>query len=64
AERQRVQQRRRRSDREYFERFPLAIVPTYPGDERLFAGPAFEGLLPEGLPLVRHELEEVMGEDS
>ncbi len=55
-----VQARRQRSDREIFERFPLYLVPTYPGDEQLFRSDGFEALLPEGLALVRRTLEEVM----
>lgn len=42
--------RRRRSDAEIFERFPLAVVPTYPGDETLFAGSAFADAWPAGVP--------------
>ena len=55
-----VQKRRKRSDREIFERFPLYLVPTYPGDHALFASPGFQAWLPEDLPLVRGTLEEVM----
>ncbi|MEA2561808.1 MAG: hypothetical protein QOH06_3312 [Acidobacteriota bacterium] len=55
-----IQRRRRRSDREIFERFPLYVVPTYPGDEHLFATPGFEAWLPADLPLVRSELGEIM----
>lgn len=55
-----VQKRRKRSDREIFERFPLYVVPTYPGDEVLFAGEGFKGWWPEGVPVVRRELGEVM----
>ncbi len=55
-----VQARRQRQDREIFERFPLYLVPTYPGDEHLFRSDGFEALLPEGLALVRRTLEEVM----
>ncbi|MFL6202069.1 MAG: glycosyltransferase family 2 protein [Thermoanaerobaculia bacterium] len=55
-----VQRRRRRCDREIFERFPLYVVPTYPGDEHLFATPGFEAWLPADLPLVRTRLEDVM----
>jgi len=60
AERRRLQARRVRSDREIFERFPLALVPTYPGDERLFASDAFRNWLPEDLPLAEHRLDEIM----
>ncbi|MEM7354393.1 MAG: hypothetical protein AAF657_26540, partial [Acidobacteriota bacterium] len=55
-----VQARRRRSDDEIFERFPLWIVPTYPGDEELFASAAFDSWLPADLPCVRADLAEVM----
>ncbi len=55
-----VQDRRRRSDREIFERFPLYLVPTYPGDQALFASPGFQAWLPEDLPIVKARLEEIM----
>lgn len=58
--REAVQKRRKRSDREIFERFPLYLVPTYPGDHTLFASPGFQTWLPEDLPLVRGTLEDVM----
>jgi hypothetical protein len=35
-------------------------VPTYPGDERLFASPGFRELLPADLPLVESTLAELM----
>ena len=60
ASRSAIQRRRRRSDREIFERFPLYLVPTYPGDEHLFASSGFESWLPKDLPLVRCALKEVM----
>ena len=55
-----VQARRRRPDREILERFPLYVVPTYPGDEQLFASEGFESLWPEDLNPVRARLDEVM----
>jgi GT2 family glycosyltransferase len=58
--REAVQKRRKRSDREIFERFPLYLVPTYPGDHALFTSPGFQAWLPEDLPLVRGTLEEMM----
>ncbi|MYA06598.1 MAG: glycosyltransferase family 2 protein [Holophagales bacterium] len=58
--RRRIQARRQRPDAEIFERFPLYVVPTYPGDEELFRSSGFEAMWPEGLPLVRRSLEEVM----
>jgi GT2 family glycosyltransferase len=55
-----VQRRRKRSDREIFERFPVYLVPTYPGDRALFASTGFQAWLPEGLPIVKARLEEIM----
>jgi GT2 family glycosyltransferase len=55
-----VQKRRRRPDREIFERFPLYLVPTYPGDAELFASPGFQTWLPSDVPIVRSTLEEIM----
>ena len=52
--------KRRRSDREIFTRFPLYLVPTYPGDRALFESPGFAHWLPPDLPLARHTLEELM----
>jgi GT2 family glycosyltransferase len=60
AARRAVQDRRRRSDSEIFARFPLYLVPTYPGDEALFADPGFAAWLPPDLPVVRQALREVM----
>ncbi|HEY0514902.1 MAG TPA: hypothetical protein VGH73_23610, partial [Thermoanaerobaculia bacterium] len=60
ATRAAVQKRRKRSDREIFERFPAYLVPTYPGDQELFASPGFQAWLPEELPLRRAELPEIM----
>ena len=60
AKRAVVQARRRRDDQEIFERFPLAVVATYPGDERLFDSPAFGTWLPDDLPVVRQHLDEIM----
>lgn len=58
--RARVGELRRRSDEEIFERFPLYLVPTYPGDEGLFSGPGFSRWLPEAPVLRRAELSELM----
>ncbi|MXZ36995.1 MAG: glycosyltransferase family 2 protein [Holophagales bacterium] len=55
-----VQARRRRPDREILERFPLYVVPTYPGDEQLFASEGFRSLWPEDLAPVRLRLDDVM----
>ena len=60
ARRVAVQARRRRPDHELFARFPLYLVPTYPGDARWFASPGFASLLPADLPLVRATLGDVM----
>lgn len=59
ARREEVQKLRRRSDAEIFERFPLHIVPTYPGDEALMAGSLFRLLRPS-VPLVEGELSDIM----
>lgn len=58
--RRQIQARRRRSDADYFARFPLYLVPTYPGDAELFARPGFRAALPAGLPLVEARLDEIM----
>lgn len=58
--REAVQKLRKRSDRKIFARFPIYVVPTYPGDHALFASAGFEAWLPADLPLVRGRLEEVM----
>ncbi len=62
--RQRVQALRRRPDRDYLNRFPLYVVPTYPGDERLFASAGFRRWIePETgppLPLVEAELGDLI----
>lgn len=47
-------------DREILTRFPRLIVPTYTGDEEFFASDAFETLLPDGWPVERKSLDEVM----
>jgi GT2 family glycosyltransferase len=64
AARQQVQARRRRPDSEIFARFPLYLVPTYPGDQALFASPAFAAWFPADLPVARHTLAEIMEPDS
>lgn len=61
AKRHKTQARRLRSDREIFERFPLHVVPTYPGDERLFRSAAFRDELPADLTrFVFRDLDEIM----
>ncbi len=60
ARRRLVQARRRRPDREILERFPLYLVPTYPGDEDLFASEGFRSLWPESVVPVHRRLEDVM----
>jgi len=59
-ERRRLLARRTRSDREIFERFPLWIVPTYPGDERFFDSEFFASLLPAAMQFERAALAEVI----
>ncbi len=58
--RARVQARRRRADGEIFERFPLYLVATYPGDAELFASAGFRAWLPAGVPLCERRLAEIM----
>lgn len=58
AKRADVQHRRKRSDREIFERFPLHFVPTYPGDDTLMQSALFRLLRPS-LPSVEKELREI-----
>ena len=54
-----VQRRRKRSDREIFERFPLHYIPTYPGDQSMMQSALFRLLMP-GLPAVEKKLEEIL----
>jgi hypothetical protein len=58
AKRAAVQRTRTRPDAEIFARFPLHVVPTYPGDETLMASALFRELLPEGT--VKRTLAEIM----
>lgn len=59
GKRRAVQARRRVRDEEIFERWPLHLVPTYPGDEELFASDFFRRLLPAAPRLVETTLEKV-----
>lgn len=59
-ERERIARRRQRPDREIFARFPLYLVPTYPGDLELFSSPGFRALLPEEPALAERKLEDLM----
>ncbi|MEO8349915.1 MAG: glycosyltransferase [Acidobacteriota bacterium] len=58
AKRRAVQSGRRRADAEIFARFPLRIVPTYPGDER-FESDFFREFLAGAPRLVRTTLDEI-----
>lgn len=58
AKRRAVQASRRRPDSEIFSRFPLRIVPTYPGDAR-FDSNFFREFLPDTPKLVRTTLSEI-----
>lgn len=55
-----VQSARRRPDAEIFAKFPLRLVPTYPGDER-FDSDYFRELVAGAPPLVRASLSEILG---
>lgn len=54
-----VQERRRRTDAEIFAKFPLHIVPTYPGDEALLHGALFRILRPH-LDSVDRKLSDII----
>lgn len=60
AGREAARRRRTRPDRELCERFPLHLIPTYLGDEALFASAGFRSLLPASPELVRLGLDEVI----
>jgi len=60
AAREFARRRRRRSDRELAERFPLHLIPTYLGDEALFTSPGFASLLPADPVLERLRLADIM----
>ncbi len=57
--REHVQAMRRRTDREIFERFPLLVVPTYPGDDALMSTQLFR-ILRDGLPSVERTLSDII----
>ena len=59
AKRATVQKSRTRPDGEIFARFPLHIVPTYPGDDALMGGALFRELLPP-LEAVTKTLSDIM----
>ena len=59
--RSRVQERRVRGDAEIFARFPLRIVPTYPGDE-IFASRFFAPFRGAAPALVDAALDEILPE--
>jgi GT2 family glycosyltransferase len=54
-----IQRRRKRSDQEIFERFPLHFVPTYPGDDELMQSPLFRMLRPS-LASIDRQLRDIM----
>ncbi|HSN68858.1 MAG TPA: glycosyltransferase family 2 protein [Thermoanaerobaculia bacterium] len=54
-----VQAMRRRSDTEILEKFPLLVVPTYPGDEELMSSALFRELM-RGMPHMRSSLDDIM----
>ncbi len=58
AKRRAVQAGRRRSDAEIFGKFPLRIVPTYPGDQR-FDSDFFREFLSRAPALLRTTLKEI-----
>ncbi|MGZ5444250.1 MAG: glycosyltransferase family 2 protein [Thermoanaerobaculia bacterium] len=54
-----VQRRRRRPDREIFERFPLHFIPTYPGDDAMMRSALFRLLRPS-LPSEEKKLGDII----
>jgi len=54
-----VQQRRKRSDREIFGRFPLHFIPTYPGDDAMMQSALFRLLRPP-LPSEEKKLGDII----
>ncbi len=54
-----VQGLRRVGDSDLFARYPLLLVPTYPGDDELFSSDFFRSLLPAEPRLVGTTLKEV-----
>ena len=58
SKRRAVQSRRKRPDSEIFAKFPLRLVPTYPGDDRL-ESEFFREFLARAPQLVRTTLEEI-----
>lgn len=58
-QREKIQSLRRVADRDIFERFPLYLVPTYPGDSELFRSPGFQACLPDTIPLRKRTLEQI-----
>lgn len=54
-----VQRRRKRSDRDIFEKFPLHFVPTYPGDETMMQSALFRILRP-ALPSLDKRLNDLI----
>ncbi len=51
---------RARTDREILERFPRLLVPTYAGDAEWFDSDWFRSLLPDGWPLRRVDIDELL----
>jgi hypothetical protein len=60
AKRRWVQERRRVPDRALFERFPLYVVPTYPGDVELFATDGFRRWFPDDVPCAWRQIGDLM----
>jgi GT2 family glycosyltransferase len=59
SKRELVQRSRRRSDAEIFAKFPLLVVPTYPGDASLMESALFRELLPD-LPSAERKLDDII----
>ena len=59
SKRAQVQAMRKRSDLEIFAKFPLHVVPTYPGDETVFSSALFR-LLRSELPSMDRKLDDII----
>ena len=58
--REAAQSRHTVSDAEITERFPLHLIPTYPGDDLLFSLPTFTRMFPDDIPLRRARIQDIM----
>lgn len=60
SRRRSLEEVRRRPDRDLVALFPRLVVPTYPGDDELFASPLFAAALPVGWPVEHATLSDLL----